>query len=172
MTFQSDAANLVPPDDNGATDVFLYNLDGAELQRISATGDGTDADGDSLFASISADGTVVAFQSNATNLVGADTNGATDVFSWGKPLVTSTPTPTPTPSPTPTHPSPALLGDVDCGGSVNSIDAALILQLSAGLTGSLQCQEKADVNEDGAIDAIDAALVLQYDAGLIGGLPP
>lgn len=172
LAFQSDAANLVPLDDNGAADIFLYNLDAAELQRISVAGDGDGADGDSSFASISADGAVVAFQSNATNLVGGDTNGATDALAWGKPLVTPTPTLTPTPSPTPTQPPPALFGDVDCGGSVNSIDAALILQFGAGLTEALQCQEKGDVNEDGSINAIDAALVLQYDAGLIGSLPP
>ncbi len=172
LAFQSDAANLVPLDDNGATDIFLYDIGTAGLQRISVTGGGDGANGDSSFASISADGGVVAFQSNATNLVAGDTNGATDALAWGKPLAAPTATPTPTLSPTPTQPSPALLGDVDCGGSVNSIDAALILQLGAGLTGGLQCQENGDVNEDGSINAIDAALVLQYDAGLIDGLPP
>ncbi len=74
-----------------------------------------------------------------------------------------TPTPTPTPVPLP--------GDVDCSGAVNSIDAALVLQLGAGLVGSLACEENADVNESSAVNAIDAALILQLVAGLIPSLP-
>lgn len=70
--------------------------------------------------------------------------------------------PTPTPS--------AVAGDADGSGSVNAIDAALILQLSAGLITTLPCAVCADVNGDGASNAIDAALVLQYDAGLIDHL--
>ncbi|MCI0890777.1 MAG: proprotein convertase P-domain-containing protein [Chloroflexi bacterium] len=65
-----------------------------------------------------------------------------------------------------------LVGDVNCDGRVNSIDAALTLQLSAGLVSSLACQGAADANLDGAINAIDAALILQLGAGLIGQLPP
>jgi alpha-tubulin suppressor-like RCC1 family protein len=65
-----------------------------------------------------------------------------------------------------------VVGDADCSGVVNSIDAALILQLVAGLVASLPCQDAADANDDGSIDAVDAALVLQFTAGLIPGLPP
>lgn len=71
---------------------------------------------------------------------------------------------------TPT-PAPAVAGDVDCNGGVNSIDAALLLQLGAGLVDSLPCEENADVNESVAVDAIDAALILQLVAGLISSLP-
>jgi Tol biopolymer transport system component len=170
VAFQSSATNLVPPDDNGASDIFLYDLDGGEMRRLSLAGGGSDAAGASSFATISEHGAVVAFQSDATNLVAGDTNGSTDVFAWAKPL--AAPTPTITPSPTPTQPAPALTGDVGCDGTTNSIDAALILQLGAGLIGSLPCEENGDVNDDGVITAIDAALVLQYDAGLIDSLPP
>ena len=64
-----------------------------------------------------------------------------------------------------------MLGDVDCGGSVDAIDAALLLRFTARLLGSLPCADSADVNQDGDVDAIDVALVLQFTAGLLGSLP-
>ncbi len=60
-----------------------------------------------------------------------------------------------------------LPGDANCDGDVNAIDAALVLQFVAGLTGSLACEENADVNESGDVNAIDAALILQFSAGLL-----
>lgn len=85
------------------------------------------------------------------------------------PRPTRTPAP-PTPTRTATPPSGNLPGDVNCDGRVNAIDAALILQVDAGLVRSLSCEKNADVSGDGAVNAIDAALVLQFDAGLIDSL--
>ena len=76
----------------------------------------------------------------------------------------ATPVPTPTPE--------GLVGDANCNGSVDAIDAALVLQFSAGLVYTLSCQENADANEDGSLNAIDAALILQLTAGLLPSLPP
>jgi hypothetical protein len=76
-------------------------------------------------------------------------------------------TPTRTRTPTNTPPPGGLLGDVNCDGRVNSLDALAVLQYSAGLLGSLPCQTNADVNDDGTVNALDAALILQYDAGLL-----
>ena len=73
------------------------------------------------------------------------------------------PTATPTPSGRP--------GDANCDGLVDSRDALVVLQLSAGLTDVLPCVQNADANGDGQINALDAAVILQYDAGLIHSLP-
>ena len=66
-------------------------------------------------------------------------------------------------------------GDADCNGSVDSIDAALVLQYDAGLLSAapgaaaavLSCPRAADVNHDRSVNSIDAALILQYVAGLL-----
>jgi len=61
---------------------------------------------------------------------------------------------------------PIRLGDVNCDGRVDAVDAALVLQYSAGLIHTLPCPQNGDVNNDGRIDAVDAALILQVTAGL------
>ena len=71
-----------------------------------------------------------------------------------------------TPTPTPTR----RYGDANKDGNVNSIDAALVLQYSAGLLTSVNAN--ADASNNGQINAIDATLILQYVAGLIHTLPP
>jgi alpha-tubulin suppressor-like RCC1 family protein len=68
------------------------------------------------------------------------------------------------PTPTPMR----LTGDVNGDGRVNAIDAALVLQYSAGLI--VFPGPSADVNHDGYVNAIDAALILQYVAGLLSNL--
>ncbi len=73
---------------------------------------------------------------------------------------------------TPTVPPQGAVGDVNCSGAIDSIDAALVLQLTAGLVSSLSCQQNADANADGTTNSIDAALILQYSAGLVQTLPP
>ena len=71
------------------------------------------------------------------------------------------------PKPTPT---PAACGDVSDDGVVNAIDAVLVLQLDAGLIGTLVNEGSGDVNGDLEVTSIDAALILQFTAGLIGEL--
>ena len=75
--------------------------------------------------------------------------------------------PTPEPTPTPQR----LLGDVNCSGEVDSIDATLVLQFGAGLLSSLRCEENADVNADQAIDSLDALDILFLVAGFVDSLP-
>ncbi len=63
-------------------------------------------------------------------------------------------------------------GDANCDGSVDAVDAALVLQFSAGLLSSVPCAAGADVSGDGDITSVDAALILQFTAGLLDRLPP
>ena len=66
--FDSFAGNLVGGDTNGAVDVFVKNFGTGALERVSVAANGTQADGQSSFARISADGKRVFFLSDAGNL--------------------------------------------------------------------------------------------------------
>ncbi len=66
---------------------------------------------------------------------------------------------------------PALSGDANCDGRVDSIDSLLILQYTAGLVATLPCPQAADVTNSGAVGPIDATLILQYSSGLLPALP-
>ncbi len=74
--------------------------------------------------------------------------------------------PTEQPALKPVLASSPLAGDVTCDESISAIDAALVLQLDAGLLTVLPCPENADVNDDGSTNALDASLILQFVAGL------
>jgi len=80
IAYESDATNLVANDTNGKRDVFLYDISSRETTRVSiATGE-AEGDGRSFSANLSSDGKLVAYRSEATNLVTGDTNGARDIF--------------------------------------------------------------------------------------------
>ena len=80
VAFQSDASNLVLGDTNTIQDVFVHDRETGQTARVSVDSDGNQADNDSYYPSLSADGRFVAFESNASNLVYGDTNGGRDVF--------------------------------------------------------------------------------------------
>ncbi|MDF1861280.1 MAG: hypothetical protein P1U87_13770 [Verrucomicrobiales bacterium] len=86
IAFKSYATNLVAGDTNVAGDIFVHDRIARETRRISVDDSGTEADGESFFPEISGDGRVVAFQSNATNLVNGDLNNRSDIFTNGNPL--------------------------------------------------------------------------------------
>ncbi len=80
VAFLSYASNLVAGDTNGAGDVFVRDRLAGVTRRVSVGPGGRQANGSSVFPSISAGGRYVAFSSVASNLVAGDTNGAGDVF--------------------------------------------------------------------------------------------
>jgi Tol biopolymer transport system component len=80
VAFASFASNLVAGDGNGLFDVFVHELASGTTERVSVNSGGSEGDAASYLPSISSDGSVVAFESDADNLVSGDTNAYTDVF--------------------------------------------------------------------------------------------
>ncbi len=80
VTFYSDAANLVAGDNNGVTDVFVHDRLTGETSRVSMSWDGVEGNGASSFPSLFPDGSAVAFQSHASNLIPEDNNAENDIF--------------------------------------------------------------------------------------------
>src|SRR5262245_60207444 len=80
--FESDASNLGAPDANGTTDVYGRDLDAGETHLMSATPAGEAGNGASTWPvdSNSFAAFTVYFQSEASDLVDTDTNGASDIF--------------------------------------------------------------------------------------------
>lgn len=85
--FISTANNLVVGDINGVGDVFVHDLQMQKTARIDSSITGAQINSGSLNSTISADGHFVAFHSNASNLVEADTNQTHDVFVADNPLM-------------------------------------------------------------------------------------
>ena len=89
VAFHSWANNLVPGDTNTQPyyDVFLRDTLLGTTTRVNLTPGGGEADGSSIAPSISADGTLVLFDTTATNLVPNELiNGAQDVYLAGPPF--------------------------------------------------------------------------------------
>jgi Tol biopolymer transport system component len=82
VVFETTATNIVPFDANGATsDVVRFDATTGDIVLVSRRGvAGVQGDGASFGPTISADGRLVAFVSQAANLVGNDTNKKTDAF--------------------------------------------------------------------------------------------
>ena len=80
VAFDSAATNLVGGDTNGTSDIFVHDRQTGTTERVSVATGGGQATGGNFNAAISADGRFVAFNSNASDLVGGDTNAASDVF--------------------------------------------------------------------------------------------
>ncbi len=79
VAFESESA-LVRRDTNGKRDIYRYDLQANRVELVSQSSDGALAQATSRRPAISADGSMIAFESGASNLVVGDTNLAPDIF--------------------------------------------------------------------------------------------
>jgi Tol biopolymer transport system component len=80
VAFHSWESNLVPGDTNGRFDIFVFDRQTQTTERVSVTSAGIEGNNDSTGPSINADGRLVAFTSDADNLVAGDGNFDLDIF--------------------------------------------------------------------------------------------
>jgi hypothetical protein len=80
VAFSSLATNLDPADGDPTDDVYVKDLVTGDITLASTSDSGVKGNGTSRASSLSADGTKVAFDSNATNLDPADTDGLLDAY--------------------------------------------------------------------------------------------
>ncbi|MFD7665635.1 hypothetical protein [Streptomyces sp. NPDC059788] len=79
--FTSLASNLVPGDTNRLYDIFVRDLHEGRTERVSVADDGSQLEGSTSQAAISADGRYVAFSSDAPGVVpGQPSDGGTKIF--------------------------------------------------------------------------------------------
>jgi Tol biopolymer transport system component len=80
VAFTSGSSSLVPGDQNGTVDVFVFDRPSGAMSIVSLDSAGGQGNGGSSGPSLSADGVVVAFISTANNLAPYDSNGFSDFF--------------------------------------------------------------------------------------------
>lgn len=80
VVFRSNASDLVKGDTNGKEDIFVHDRRTGITTRASLRSSGAQANDDSESPIVSADGRIVVFESEATNLIRGDSNGFVDVF--------------------------------------------------------------------------------------------
>lgn len=80
VVFSSSWGGLVNNDNNDTEDVFIRVVSLAQTLRLSTGLNDDEANGRSTDPVISANGSTVAFESSASNLVEDDTNGQQDIF--------------------------------------------------------------------------------------------
>jgi subtilisin family serine protease len=96
VAFYSTATNLVAGDTNLSADIFVHDRQTGATSLVSRDSSGVQGNGASTAPSLSADGRVVAFESEARNLVPGDTNNVVDVFAVSLGWATSVRSVTPT----------------------------------------------------------------------------
>ncbi len=82
VAFSSAASTIVPGDTNGVSDAFVLDTQAAAqlgVAKMSPPGGGA-GDGPSFAREVSPTGRYVLIESSASNLVGGDTNGRSDLF--------------------------------------------------------------------------------------------
>jgi Tol biopolymer transport system component len=82
VAYLSLASNLVAEDPDQKIDVYVHDRQTGVTTLVSTGLYGAPANADSWSVSISGDGRVIMFKSDASNLVPDDTNGVADIFVW------------------------------------------------------------------------------------------
>jgi chitodextrinase len=80
LVFYSSDSNIVPGDENRNPDVFVYQVVTGEIERVSLTSSGEEANNISHTPAISADGQWITFTSAATNLAEGTTEAKDRVY--------------------------------------------------------------------------------------------
>jgi Tol biopolymer transport system component len=89
------SAGLSATDTNTHQDIYRYTIETGEVERLSVGQDGREANGSSYQGLISTDGSIVAFNSVASNLLAGDTDTLQDGY-WRTVIEPPPTTPTPT----------------------------------------------------------------------------
>lgn len=86
VAFSSGANNLVDGDTNGASDIFVRDMQTGQIARVSVATGGLQANGNSFQPAMTPDGRFIAFVSAASNLVPGDTNTCSAPFVTPNPV--------------------------------------------------------------------------------------
>ncbi len=84
LVFRSAAPDLAPNDFNQTDDVFVRDVTAGQTRLVSVNRWGQSATGRSLTADISADGSAIAFDSDAPDIAPDDHNRSADVFVFAR----------------------------------------------------------------------------------------
>lgn len=80
VAFQSRSLRLMPANAWHGDQVYLFDVAGRRLRRLSVNERGAESNSCSVEPVLSADARVLAYRSTATNLIAGDQNGRADVF--------------------------------------------------------------------------------------------
>lgn len=80
VIFQSQATNLVPGGSGAYYDLYVKNLTNGQIGLVSEAAGGARGNGDSGYASVSANGQYLGFYSEATNLIANDSNNVGNLY--------------------------------------------------------------------------------------------
>ena len=84
LVFHSSASDLVPADENGVEDIFVYSIISEKIIKY-ANSSGIEASGGSFYPNLNQDGSVIVFESFADNLVSNfSPNGFRQIYLWDR----------------------------------------------------------------------------------------
>jgi hypothetical protein len=158
----SSARTLTANDTNGLSDVFVRDRQSGTLTRVSVSGTGDQAEGESYWPSISRDGRHIIFPSCAANLVPDDVNGRCDMFVHDRISGSTTRLATGLVQPNATYSSYAL--------SADGRYAAFVGELSGSPLYNDVWFHDRDADADGAMDEPGETSTTQITQPTIGGL--